>query len=276
MQKKKYRLIVTDFDGTLLREDQTVASETVKIIQDYQAAGGGFAVCTGRTPKSILPRLREAGIKGLVSTFQGSVVLDIDSGKLVQDGYMPQEQAIAVCKTMEGLGLHIHAYTLEDYYSNEGGEVLKMYEGISGVKGVVSDTPLSELIAALNLKVRKVNAILAPEKRSEVLEILTAVHGENCYVTYSTAFMIEVSSKEYSKGTALKIIAELCGVSLADTLAVGDSLNDLPMLKAAGLGLAVKNADERLKEEVQVYGYSNDENAVGRIIKEYGDTEEKV
>ena len=270
MQKKKYRLIVTDFDGTLLRDDQTVAEETVKTIHDYQASGGGFAVCTGRTPQSILPRLRELGIKGLVSTFQGSVVLDAETGELIQDGYMQQSAAVAVCKTLEGLGLHIHVYALDEYYSNEGGELLKMYEEISGVKGIVSDIPLSKLILEKDLKVRKVNTIIAPEKREEVFNLLTECYGEECNVTYSTAFMVEISSNEYSKGTALALLAERHGVTLADTLAVGDSLNDLPMLAAAGLGLAVKNADERLQKAVKVYGYTNDENAVGRIIEEYG------
>ena len=276
MQKKKYRLIVSDFDGTLLRDDQTVAQETVRTIEEFCAKGGYFAICTGRTPKSILPRLQELRIGGLVSSFSGSVVFEAESGKVIVDGYMPQETAISVCQTMQTLGLHIHVYTLDDYYSSEDGEILRMYEKLSGVKGIVSEILLSELIKERNLKVRKINVIVPTEKREEIFEKLTKAHGADCCVTYSTAFMIEVSSKEYSKGTALKTIAENYGVGLEDTLAVGDSLNDLPMLQEAGLGLAVKNADGRLKEEVRVYEYSNDENAVGRIIEEFGETKEKI
>ena len=56
---------------------------------------------------------------------------------------------------------------------------------------------------------------------------------------------------------------------------MGDSLNDLPMLEAAGLGLAVRNADEMLKDKAISFEYSNDENAIGRIIERYGFTGEK-
>ena len=52
-------------------------------------------------------------------------------------------------------------------------------------------------------------------------------------------------------------------------IAVGDGLNDLPMLEAAGLGLAVENAESALKEVVRVFPYTNDENAVARIIEQY-------
>ena len=65
-------------------------------------------------------------------------------------------------------------------------------------------------------------------------------------------------------------LADYYHVPIEKTIAVGDSLNDLPMLTAAGLGLAVKNADAALKEQVRTFPYTNDENAVGRIIAEYG------
>ena len=81
---------------------------------------------------------------------------------------------------------------------------------------------------------------------------------------------MEVTSKQYSKGTAVRFLADYYHVPIEKTIAVGDSLNDLPMLTAAGLGLAVKNADAALKEQVRTFPYTNDEYAVGRIIAEYG------
>ena len=86
---------------------------------------------------------------------------------------------------------------------------------------------------------------------------------------------MEVSNRSYSKATALEKIAQYYGVSVEETIAAGDSLNDLPMIARAGLGVAVKNADEALKKEAKlVLEYSNDENAIGRIIKDYAIVEE--
>lgn len=277
MRKIKYPLIISDFDGTLLRGDQTVSEETKRTIDAYRADGGIFCICTGRTPSSILPRARALGLSGLVSTFQGSVIMDIETGKVLRDGYMPQEVAVSVCKLMEEMGLHIHIYEFDKYYSNEAGESLEMYERLSGVKGIVSDNMrLSELIMVKDMKVRKILAIVPTEAMQEILEKISEAYGKECYVTYSTAFLVEVSSREYSKGTAVQFIAEYYGLPIEKTVAIGDSLNDLPMLQSAGVGIALKNADEKLKIKIPPYAYSNDENAVGRIIEEYGYAEEEI
>ncbi|MFQ7078864.1 MAG: HAD family hydrolase [Christensenellaceae bacterium] len=84
-----------------------------------------------------------------------------------------------------------------------------------------------------------------------------------------------MTSKTFSKGSAVRFMADYYHVPVERTVAVGDSLNDLPMLEAAGLGLAVRNADEMLKDKAISFEYSNDENAIGRIIERYGFTGEK-
>ena len=86
---------------------------------------------------------------------------------------------------------------------------------------------------------------------------------------------MEITSKTFNKGSAVRFMADYYHVPVERTVAVGDSLNDLPMLEAAGLGLAVRNADEMLKDKAVSFEYSNDENAIGRIIERYGFTGEK-
>lgn len=271
MQKINYPLIISDFDGTLLRSDGTIAEETQKAISDYTAAGGTFGICTGRMFTSILPRARELGLKGLVSSYQGSVVTDIESGKLLVDGYIPAEEAAEICKAFEELGLHIHLYELDRFYVNMRDEALAAYESVCRVKGeVVTDEPLSSFVLKKKPKIRKVLAVVTPEEKLRVYKTIAEKLGDRFYVTYSTAYLVEVTSGRYSKGTAVKFMADYYGVPVERTAAVGDGLNDLPMLEAAGLGLAVKNADEALKNKVRIFPYTNDENAIGRVIETYG------
>lgn len=271
MQKINYPLIISDFDGTLLRSDGTIAEETQKAISDYTAAGGTFGICTGRMFTSILPRARELGLKGLVSSYQGSVVTDIESGNLLVDGYIPAEEAAEICKAFEELGLHIHLYELDRFYVNMRDEALASYESVCRVKGeVVTDEPLSSFVLKKKPKIRKVLAVVTPEEKLRVYKTIAEKLGNRFYVTYSTAYLVEVTSVHYSKGTAVKFMADYYGVPVERTAAVGDGLNDLPMLEAAGLGLAVKNADEALKNKVRIFPYTNDENAIGRVIETYG------
>ena len=276
MRKINYPLIISDFDGTLLRTDGTISAETKSAIDGYIAAGGTFGICTGRMTGSILPRAKELGLKGLVSSYQGSVITDIESGKLLVDGYIPAENAAEICRVFEGLNLHTHVYTLDEFFVNRQDEALEMYENVCKVKGnVVTDEPLSSFVLKKGFKVRKVLAMVYPEEKKRIFGIVSEALGDKFYVTYSAASLVEITSRQYSKGTAVRFMADYYGVPVEKTIAAGDSLNDLPMLEAAGLGIAVKNGDGALKDKALAFEDCNDENAIGRIIETYGFTGEK-
>ncbi len=272
MRSIQYPLIVSDFDGTLLRTDEKIAKETLDAIEEYRAAGGHFALCTGRTVPSAMPIAKKLGLTGLLSCFQGSVVVDIESGELVVDGCLPHDGAVEICQALEALGVHIHVYDTNEYYSNMDDEWLTHYQRISGVNAIVVDKePLSQFLKRSAIRVRKLLVLLDPKDRERVYTILSQRFGEEYYVTYSAAFLVEVTNRTYSKATALTRIAEHYNVPIERTIAVGDSLNDLPMIVGAGLGIAVNNAEEALKEKAKVVlEYTNDENAIGKIIDRYG------
>ena len=276
MQKINYPLIVADFDGTLLRSDQTIAKETKEAIERYRKDGGNFAICTGRTIDSILPRVKELGLTGLVACFQGSVIVDVDSEKLLVDGSLPLAGVIEICRFLEVFSAHINVYTDEAYYSNQENEFLSLYERIAGVKAaVIRDMPLSQFVAERGLKVRKILVLVPPERKEGVYHMLEQRFGEEYYVTYSASFLVEVTGRQYSKASAVRFIADAYGVPMKKTVAVGDSLNDLPMIECVGVGIAMQNADEALKKRAKIISpFTNDENAIGEIIKEYGYTEE--
>ena len=272
MQKLGYPLIVSDFDGTLSRTDETIAEETLAAIEEYKNSGGHFALCTGRMLVSILPIARKLGLSGLVACFQGSVVADIESGNLVVDGYIPNSGAAEVCRTLEEMHAHVHVYDTECYYSNSDNEYLAYYERIVGVKAIMkTDEPLSVFIENSGIRVRKLLILVDPSDRDRIMNVLQEKYGKDYYVTCSAAFLVEVTNRNYSKATALAKIAEYYGLSLQQTIAVGDSLNDLPMIETAGLGIAVNNAENTLKAKADVtLDATNDEDAIGKIIRKYG------
>ena len=274
MRKIHYPLIVSDFDGTLANSESEISERTKRAVQEYVESGGKFGLCTGRMTESILKKARELGLKGLIASYQGAVITDLDSGKNLLEGGLSVEEGIEICELFEGLGLHIHVYELNGFYSNMDDEPLRMYERICGVKAKIFDGKFSALLRSENIKPVKILVMVAPDEREKVYRAAVEKFGERYYVTYSAAFLVEVTSKAYSKATALEFLANYYGVPMEKTVAVGDNMNDLPMLQAAGLGFAVKNADEGLKAKVRTYAYANDEDAVARIIEEYGFTKE--
>ena len=96
MRKINYPLIVSDFDGTLVKKDGTISEEDKKAILEYVEAGGKFAISTGRMPAGILARAKELGLKGMVCCCQGSIIMDIETNEVILQGRIPVETTVAI------------------------------------------------------------------------------------------------------------------------------------------------------------------------------------
>ena len=275
-RKINYPLIISDFDGTLVNDDGSITQRNKEAIADYVAAGGAFAISTGRMPDGILSRAQDLGLKGMVSTCQGGIIVDIESGEVISEGRIPYETTLKIIQKMEEMGLHIHIYDLWDYYSNMDDEALKHYEYIVKSKAkLIIDRPLSEYVQECKFATYKVLVMVHPEDNERVRKALEAENFEGCVVTRSGPFLVEVVNANYSKGTAVEFLAKYYGVTLEKTIAVGDQLNDIPMIEKAGLGIAVKNADERLKQAADyVSEYTHEESAIADVIEKFGFTNE--
>ena len=89
-------------------------------------------------------------------------------------------------------------------------------------------------------------------------------------MTCSATVLIEISPISDNKGEAVKYLANYYGIPIEKTIAMGDNLNDLPMVKIAGLGVAVANATEKLKQAADFISVSNNDGAVAQIIEKFG------
>lgn len=272
MRKINNRLIVSDFDGTLLTTENTVPDEVRAAINEYVASGGIFAVCTGRMLCSILPRVRELGLKGLVVAYQGTVIAEIDSGKIIKRDCLTKCDVSEICRFIEGLNYGINVYSNEILYTDipKNDEYLMRYESITGVDATSVEGKISEYVLKHGLDCQKVACLVSPKEREQLYKSLLAKFGDRFDVTCSAEVLVEISPLCNNKGVALKYIAEYYGIPLSSTVAVGDNLNDLSMIKAAGTGVAVGNAVQALKDAADYVSVTNNECAVAKIIEKYG------
>lgn len=279
MRKINKRLIVSDFDGTLLTSDNVVPDDVRSAISEYVACGGIFAVCTGRMLRSILPRVRELGLKGLVVAYQGMVIAEIESGKEIKRDCINYSDVAEVCRFIEdlksgsdNLACGINTYSEEILYTDisKDNEHLKVYETVTGVEAESVKEPMSEFIVKNKLDCQKVTCLVSPEEREGLYLALLSKFGERFDVTCSAKVLVEVSPLNDNKGEALKFIAKHYGVPIESTVAIGDNLNDLPMIKTAGTGVAVGNAVQGLKDAADYVSETNNECAVAKIIEKYG------
>lgn len=272
MSQINAKLIVSDFDGTLITSDQRVLPEVRSAISQYIADGGIFAVCTGRMLASILPQVRSLGLEGLVVACQGTVIADIKSGEFICCGGMSAAEAAEICRALEELGAPINAYSGDDLFTNipEDNKYLRLYEKITGIVGKHPQMPISQYIGSGNEKWQKVASLCRPADRQGLLEYLSQKFAGRFDVTCSADVLVEVSPLGDDKGNALKFLANHYGIAMENTVAIGDNLNDRSMVVAAGTGVAVGNAVEGLKDAADFISLSNDEGAVAQVIKKFG------
>ena len=272
VRKIDYKMIVSDFDGTLVQSNGNVSEKNIKAINEYIDAGGIFVISTGRVPSAILSRARKLGLKGLISCCQGTIILDIESGNMLFDQRLPEKATVDACREMEKLGLHIHAYDLWEYYSNIDDEMLKHYENITETKAIlVLDEKLSDFVAKKNLRAYKLLAMVNPEDNAKIVAKLKEANIPDCDVTKSAKFLVEIVSNKCSKGSAVSFLAKHYGIDIEKTVGIGDNYNDISMIDAVGLGVAVANAEDALKQRADyVCGNSNEQSAVAEVIEKFG------
>lgn len=266
------KLIVSDFDGTLANSKNEVSKENIQAINRYISHGGIFAVCTGRILPSIMPVVKGMGLKGLIVACQGSAIADIESGKVLRSIKLTSEQSSRICAELERLGANVHAYPEDGFYTDipEGNKHLKQYELITGVTGRHADKPLSSFILHNNIPCQKIATLVAQEEQAALYQKLQEIFKDEFDVTCSANVLIEICPLGENKGTALAFLADYYNVPRNLTCAVGDNLNDLSMIEAAGYGVAVGNASQALKDKARFITVSNDENAVAKVINDFG------
>lgn len=272
MRKLNCGLIVSDFDGTLIDDNQTILPKVKQAIDEYVSNGGIFAVCTGRMLRSILPQVKKLGLRGLVIAYQGTVIADIESGKIIKNGGMPYEDVAEICRVLESLNQPINIYSDNLLYTDieEGNEYLELYEKIVEVKAEHVCGKISDFVEKEKLFCQKVAILVKSEERDELYNTLKERLGSRFDVTCSASVLVEVSPLGDNKGEALKYLADYYNIPLELTVAAGDNLNDLPMILVAGTGVAVGNAAPALKKAATFVSVTNNEGALAQIIEKFG------
>jgi Cof subfamily protein (haloacid dehalogenase superfamily) len=262
------KLLVSDYDGTLIRSDGTISPQQIKTINDFIENGNIFAVITGRMTSSILPLVRKLGLKGLVAAFNGGEVTEIETGKHIYTNYIDTHLAVEVFKAAEKSGAYIQGYYEEDCYCQTRTKYTNYYEQITNVKINVLNCPLSEHFSNNSLPTKKILVMDNPEMCDKAMPYLEGFK-DRLQVIRSNPNQIEITTLNSTKATAMEYLAKFYGIEKANTFSCGDGGNDASMILSAGVGFAVANAVPILKSIApKVLAYTNEQDAVKHIIEE--------
>ncbi len=263
-----YKLIAIDMDGTLLREDKTVSKGTVNAINMARKKGIKIVLATGRPIEGVNAYLKELDLisrEDYVLTFNGALVQNTFTEEIVARNTIKGKDYKRLYDISKKVGVNIHAF------SNLGCITPKMSK-YTEVEGTINKIPVRVLPVELvedQEDIMKVMMIDEPEVLDKAIEKLPKEIYEDYTVLRSTPYFLEFLSKKSNKGEGVKALADFLNIKQEEVICIGDAGNDLHMIKYAGLGVAMGNAFEEVKEIADYITKNNEDDGVAHVINKF-------
>ena len=263
-----YKMVFSDLDGTLLYEGIRLSVENAAAIRKAVDKGVDFIICTGRGVFGVERFLQELGLigkKGYVICQNGAALYDLRDMRLVQKKAFSPEKMMPVAKLARELGLEMFYYDDRNFMVETVTDMVKEYVKMMGTELRVLQEPTDydgEFTKCL-VSGRK-------EVLMELREKIRPYLGEELHTFFSSDIYMEIVRTDVSKGDALEAAAKEAGVALADTIAIGDSENDLSMIERAGLGVAMQNGEAVVKAAADyVTERTCEEDGVAEVLEKF-------
>ena len=265
-------LYVSDLDGTLMKNDETLSPDTVQIINELVEKGLSFTYATARSIESARTITGGLRLKLPVITRNGSVLADNATGKHLERALFTEEEVCLIKELLPELpqygfvscylGEEMHRLYVDGKHSPELQGYIDYYEKNPTVR------PVSKVEEMFCGEPGYVTAIGQKEEIRVLYERVKAYSGwESLFQrdTYREEYWLEICPRNCTKAKTIQKVKERLGY---DRLVVfGDGLNDIPMFRIADEAYAVSNALDELKQFATGVIGSNEENAVAEFLK---------
>jgi Cof subfamily protein (haloacid dehalogenase superfamily) len=261
------RLVATDLDGTLLRSDGTVSARTRSALQQARDQGIVVVLVTGRPPHTLRMAAQAAGVSGLAICSNGAVVYDLDQSAIVRHTALDTATAARLVRALRAAVPEVcFAFVRGERFACDQA-YYDLSEARDQADGYLDLAVLGEALALCDEAPTK---LIARHASLSADDLLTAVHAlglDGFEATHSGAPFVEVAAAGITKAHALEALSTDLGISAADVVAFGDAPNDLPMLRWAGLSVAVANAHPHLLAEAHEVTLANNEDGVAVVLE---------
>lgn len=291
-----YKMLVLDLDGTLLNEKQQISSQNIKSIKNAIKKGVKIVLASGRSYQGMLPFIKELGLdcEGCYTiACSGAVTIENKKDHVIHEIPLNHKDLLSILNICEDFDLDMSAYTndsiivhqdnlfsrydavanytklqLVDFYQmDQQSSVFKVNlinEDVSIMNKIVNYFPTIQLSSLSMRKKKGFNPNFLHELWRFPSHIL-----ENYTIVQPLPFCVEIMNKQCNKSVGVEVVASKYGISREEIVCVGDSGNDIHMIKYAGLGVAMGNAIDQVKKNADVITKTNEEDGVSQVIEEY-------
>jgi len=261
-----YKLMAVDIDGTLLNSEGVLTEKTREAIISGVEKGLIFTISTGRPIQGVENINRMLNLDLPYITYNGAMVVMGKSRKILYEQKLSYEDAISIIDLGKKYKTTIVIWADNKLYAEELNEKVLEYKKISGVEPVI----VKDLKEISKFGVTKI----LWDDEIEKIAIYQSEAGQylnNERVNFHTTrpMFLEFVDKKASKAIAMEKLGEYFGIKQSEMIAVGDGYNDLSMIEYAGLGVAMANANDEIKEKADYVTLSNDEDGVAHVIDKF-------
>ena len=262
-------MLALDLDDTLLRSDQSISFRTKSAVKRTEAAGVTVVLASGRIPSAMLPFSRMLGLHkrpGYLVCNNGALIQETNTGVIIHEARLEPLIALAVCDLAGAEGFPVQMYEDDVMYVSRQNEYSNYDQKLTGVRQVV----VGNFRTMVGSGCFKLIIPGDPMLLSPLESLIRTYLGTDITLFTSRPYFLEILPPETDKGSALARIADIAKISADETLAIGDSMNDEAMIRWAGVGVAMANGDDRIKEIADfVSDRTNDEDGAADVINKF-------
>lgn len=238
----KIKLIVTDIDGTILNHDFKFNQEVKDCIKNLTIDGIKVVLATGRMHAATNHIAEELGLNTPIVSYQGGLIKLQD--EILYEKNLHSKFAAEIIEWAKKNDIHVNLYLNDELHVEKDNLIIQRYvkQGIS--KFIVKSFD--------RIKLEKINKLILidfeDENKVTMWTDYLAVKYPDLHIVKSTPYFCEICNKEATKAYAVNFLKDYWGLKKEEILTIGDQNNDIELLNAGGIKVAMGNATDELKE----------------------------
>jgi len=267
----KYKLLVVDVDGTLVDKKHAISAEDRKALAKASNLGIQVSLCTGRAPQACTNILKQLSLAGYHTFFDGALVANLEVTKQIYVQHLSQavvKQAIEFAHLND---LTFDLYTTAQYFVERETWSAIAHREFFGIEPTITD--FTKLWS--QEKIIKIGLVATSAQEGEKVRNFCLHFNDSCHFhrvrtpSFSGVDFTNVVAPGVSKGKALEVLAPYLGIPLSKVIAIGDGTNDISLLSAAGLAIAMDNAPDEVKLAADHITLAVDHSGIAAAINKF-------
>jgi Cof subfamily protein (haloacid dehalogenase superfamily) len=264
-----YEILVLDIDGTLTNSKKEITKKTLDAILEIQKRGHVVVLASGRPTPGMLnlaKELRLSEYNGYILSYNGAKIINCTTNEIIYNKVIDRNLITSI---YEAALLHkVGIITYEGNTVISGTPIDEYMEKESKINNL----PIKQVEDFANYIKFDINKLIMTNEPSylEKVELILKEHFKDSLNIYrSEPYFLEIMPLHIDKAYSLSILLEHLGLSKEQMISCGDGYNDLTMIEYAGMGVAMANARDTIKEAADYITLSNDEDGIAHVIHEF-------